>query len=216
MPGARRPSVVAPANGRFGWFEGIRDDKLCGWTFLPADLSCAFDVTLVAAGGASRTVRADRFRADLQAAGTADGYFGFSIPAASLPGAVRGARCAWTDLGLDLPGSPWKPSRARTFRAGAVVASIDRPPAGDPRLSGWVRDRRAPLRRVRLVARIGGQTVSSAVASLHRRGPRQGRSDAFHGFILSLPAPLRLLADGVDIFDADENRLLARLAPRSL
>jgi hypothetical protein len=213
---ARRPPAAAPADGRLGWFEGVRDDRLCGWTFLPAEPWRSFEVTLEASGGLTRTVRADRFRADLQAAGAGDGYFGFSIPAAWLPGAALGASCLWTDLGVALPGSPWDPSRTRRFRAGALLAAFDRPPAGDPRLSGWVRDRRAPLRRVRLAARVAGEEVSGAVACLYRRGSSRGRGDDFHGFVLALPAPLRLLAGGLDMVDADDGSLLARLGPRSL
>ncbi|HEY2179483.1 MAG TPA: hypothetical protein VGH15_12960 [Caulobacteraceae bacterium] len=207
-----------PIDGRLGWFEGVRDDRICGWTYDPARPGRPLEVTLATASGARRSILADRFRADLQAAGACDGWHGFSIPLAVLPDAEGGVECLWSDSGRALSGSPWSAPRGsgRAFRAGSVMLSLDPPNPGDPRLTGYVHDRHEPLRRLRLRARRGDDFVSSTTASLHRGRRRGEAGDGFHGFILALPAPLRMLEGGVEIVDADSGRRLAWLGARSL
>jgi hypothetical protein len=205
-------------DGRFGWFEGIRDDRICGWTYAPGAPERALEVTLATTSGARLTILADRFRADLQAAALGDGWHGFSAPLAALPGAEGGADCSWSDTGRALPGSPWSaPARAaRSFRAGRVTLTFDPPFPGDPRLAGHARDRLEPLRRLRLQARCAGGFVSTTTASLHRGRRRGEAGDGFHGFVLALPAPLRMMVGGVEIFDAARGVRIARLGARSL
>jgi hypothetical protein len=144
-----------------------------------------------------------------------DCYHGFSLPTAALPGAEKGAMCVWTDLDLPLPGSPWSPQRgfAKRYRVGSVVLELDRPLAGDPRLTGYALDRHEPFRRIRLTARTITGEMSRTVASLHR-GQQSG--DGFHGFAIALPAPLRVLEGGVTLIDTNRELVLARLRPQSL
>jgi hypothetical protein len=213
--GAKASTAAADARGRLGWFEGVHEARICGWTYDPERPEEALKVTIVVADGDALTLNADRLRADVQAAGS--NYHGFSAPLAMLPGAARGATCVWSDDGLALPGSPWTPPRhsGRRFGSGSVVVRFDSPLAGDPRLTGYAFDRRKPLRRVSLRARDRGQDVARTVASLYRR-EKDLAGDSFHGFVLSLPAPLRTLAAGLDIIEDDSGRALARLGPKSL
>jgi hypothetical protein len=96
-----------------------------------------------------------------------------------------------------------------------VLLRFDPPLAGDPRLTGYAIDRRQPLRRVSLRAYDQGQQVAETVASLYR--PDEDLpGDGFHGFVLGLPAPLRMLAGRLAIIDGDGGRTLARLGPKSL
>jgi hypothetical protein len=203
--------------GRLGWFEGVREDRICGWTYDRDRPHAALDVTIAVADGGRLTVPADRLRADLQSVDASGGYHGFSAPIALLPGAERGATCVWSDSGFALPGSPWAPPRrgGRRFGSGSVVLELDPPVAGDPRLTGYAWDRRQPLRRVSLRARSHGEDVARTLATLYRPEARSP-GDRFHGFALGLPAPLRMLADGLEIIDDDLGRSLARLGPKSL
>ena len=210
-------AVVRPSDGRLGWFEGVREERLCGWTYDPKRPEEALEVTISVANGGALTVRADRLRADLQAAGENSGYHGFSVPLASLPGADHGATCAWAEDGLALPGSPCTPPnrKGRRFGSRSVVLKFDPPLAGDPRLTGYAFDRRHPLRRIRLRAQDRGHDVAETIASLYRP-EKDLAGDVFHGFVLGLPAPLRMLAGGLAIIDGDGGATLARLGPKSL
>jgi hypothetical protein len=214
----RRSSHPAPADGRVGWFEGVREGRLCGWAFVPGDTSRILEVTLTSSAGAMLTVRADRFRADLQAAGGGDGWHGFSAPTTALPGAESAASCTWSDLGLALPGSPWSAPRrpGRRYRAGSVTLLVDTPAAGDPRLTGYVRDRAHPLRRLTLAAVGPAGELATTIASLYRDDQGRPAGDGFHGFMLPLPTPPRLIEGFISIVDADHDRVLARLGSHSL
>lgn len=208
---------VVPSDGRRGWFEGVREGRLCGWTHLPSDPNRVLDVILSSSTSPTVTVRADYYRADLQAAGLADCYHGFSFPVEMLPGAQQFAECRWADLDAQLPGSPWTPAhRKKRVQKGAIRLVLDSPPAGDPRLSGSVYDMRHPLRRVKIGAKWEGDSPVLTVASLYRNSAWGETDDGFHGFVLPLPAPLRMLSQGIVIFDADHRQTLARLGPRSL
>ncbi len=209
---------TAPEDGRLGWFEGLREDRLCGWTYLPSDPHRALEVTLSAPSGAASTIRADHYRADLKALGLAECCHGFSLPLGALPGAELCVDCAWTDLGFALPGSPWSMPRTKPkrMRRGSLRLTIDAPPPGDARLSGYIYDSRTPLRRVAIGARWDERGSSMTIATLHRTPEWGDADDGFHGFILPLPAPLRMLARGVALFDVDRCQILSRLEPRGL
>jgi hypothetical protein len=217
MFGGAKAAPSGPIDGRLGWFEGVREDRICGWTYEPTRPEEVLEVTLSARGGAALTLRADRLRAELPTAAESGGYHGFSAPLAMLPGAEEGATCVWSDGGLALPGSPWSPAErdGRRFRAGSMVLKFDSPPAGDPRLTGYVFDSREPFRRVRLCARALAGDVGEAVASLYR-DDRGLPGDGFHGFVLRLPAPLRALGGRLEVIDVVQDRTLARLGPKTL
>jgi hypothetical protein len=213
----RSPLLNLPSDGRTGWFEGLREGRFCGWTWTPSDPGRTHEVVLSTASAAV-TVRADRFRADLQTAGLSEGCYGFSAPVSDLPGYGQGVRCTWADLDLPLPGGPWtRPiSPGSTFQRGQVRLYVDPQPAGDRRLSGYSFDANDPLRRVRLAAECGGVLVSTTVASLFRKDEGEETGDGFHGFVLLLPRPLRLIGGGVGVIDLDRDLRLARLGARSV
>jgi hypothetical protein len=183
---------------------------------LPSDPGRTLDVVLAVSDRAV-TVRADRFRADLQRAGLAEGCYGFSVAVADLPGYRAGVSCAWADLGLALPGSPWSSpaSPGADFRRGTIRLRVDAPLLGDRRLTGFVFDASDPLLRIRLGAACGGGVSDEVVASLYRSLDADDAGDGFHGFSLSLPAPLRLLEAGVRLVDIGRDQVLAQLGPRS-
>jgi hypothetical protein len=183
---------------------------------MPGDPGKALDVTLATSDNAV-TVRADRFRADLQRAGLAEGCYGFSVAAADLPGYRVGVNCVWADLGLALPGSPWSApvNPGKTFTHGKVRLRVDTPLSGDRRLTGYVFDAAEPLHRVKLGAICEGALRDAVVASLYRSLDGDEAGDGFHGFNLSLPAPLRMLAAGVQLVDVRRDEVLAQLGPRS-
>jgi hypothetical protein len=212
-----KASIPVPADGRQGWFEGVREGQLCGWTYVPDDPYRVLQVTLSSASGA-RTVLADGYRADLGALGLTEHCHGFSLPIEALPGAEFSAECTWTDLGLSLPGSPWAPrvGLKMRLRKGPMRLSLDSPAAGDPRLTGSAYDARDPLRRITIGAKWAETGSSTTVASLYRLPEWGVADDGFHGFLLALPAPLRMMPRGIAIFDADVRRILARLGPASL
>jgi hypothetical protein len=208
------PVSEATAARRVGWFEGLRGDRLCGWAYAPDQPHRALEVTLIAAGGARLIVRADRLRADLAAVGLEDCYHGFSASAGRL-GTAGVVACVWSDDGTELPGSPFNPRTGAgvIFQAGGVFIRFDAALPGDPRLVGEAFERRSPQRRIRLGARPARGRQSETVATLYRPG---GAGDGFHGFSLILPAPLRILRDGVNVIDLEHDQVLARLRPRSL
>ena len=220
MFGFRRklPSPAPVGDGRQGWFEGVREGRLCGWAYLPNDPHLTLEVRLSARGDEGLIVRADRYRADLQALGLSECCHGFELPIQAIPGIEFAAHCAWTDWGTPLPGSPWTaPSRgAIRTRRGATRLSLDPSAPGDPRLTGSVYDAKNPCRRIMLAACSGDDVTSTAVASLYRPEVLADANDGFHGFILPLPAPLRTLQHGIAIVDFDRHQILARLGPRSL
>jgi len=184
---------------------------------MPSDPARTLVVTLATREGGSVTLRADRFRADLQGAGLSEGCYGFAVAASDLPGYRLGVSCVWSDLGLPLPGSPWSSpaSPGATFTRGQVRLHVDTPLPGDHRLAGYVFDGSEPHYRVRIGAVCDGNLKDTSVASLYRNLDAHEAGDGFHGFILSLPAPLRMLGSGVDLVDVGRDQILAHLGPRS-
>lgn len=183
---------------------------------MPSEPGRAFEVTL-ATSEASVTVRADRFRADLQRAGLSEGCYGFSVSTSELPLYRFGVTCTWTDLGLPLPGSPWSApvSPGATFVRGKVRLRVDTPLLGDKRLTGYAFDIAQPLLRIRMGAVCAGEVRDTAVASLYRSQDADDIGDGYHGFILSLPAPLRMIEGGVRLVDVDRDEVLAQLGPKT-
>ncbi len=185
---------------------------------MPGDPTRVFDVVLTVADGSPMVVRADRLRADLRSQGVSECYHGFSIPIEALGGVDQYARCVWSDLAVDLPGSPWRPRRRRgkSVRRGGLYLHIDSPPSGDPRLQGWIYDTSDPFRRLTIGIYVDERLASLSVASLYRQIGAENSGDDFHGFILPLPAPLSTMASGVTLIDMERGRVLIRVGPRDL
>jgi len=183
---------------------------------MPGDPGRVLAVTLTTPQSAV-TVRADRYRGDLQKAGLADGCYGFAVAVDDLPGYRLGVKCTWNDLDLPLPGSPWRPPEnpGATFVCGAVRLRVDAPTPGDLRLTGYVFDVSEPLHRIRIGLVRDGQLADSAVASLYRKLDDDGAGDAFHGFVLSLSAPLCEISAGVSLIDVASRQVLAQLGPQT-
>ena len=142
--------------------------------------------------GEARTQVADRYRADVQAAGRGDGAYGFSLPLSAFPARAEVA-CRWSD-GTPLPGSPWREGLVTVGRTRTVGwLTLHEDVAGQGLASGWAVDRRDPFRRLSLEATVNGRVVASGRACLYRASALGEGGDGFHGYAFPVPPGQKVL-----------------------
>jgi GT2 family glycosyltransferase len=100
-----RASDRSRANGFEGFVEGLVGPRVEGWVFDASTPGRVIEVALFDGDQALATVRADRFRGDLQAAGKGDGACGFAlaIPFDRVRGPGRALDVRVLDGGWTLP-----------------------------------------------------------------------------------------------------------------
>ncbi|HEY0832498.1 MAG TPA: sulfotransferase [Azospirillum sp.] len=94
--------------GLAGWFDGMADGLIHGWVADPDRPARRFSVTLTVDGRPLATVTADRFRADIAAAGVGDGAYCFQVPAPPIlaDGHTHRLEAMVEETGVPLAGGP--------------------------------------------------------------------------------------------------------------
>ena len=200
-----------PSLPRQGWVDGVRDGWLTGWAYDPTDPDVPLQVTLVCGGEASGVTLADRYRADVQAAGHGEGCCGFTFRID--PEKMHDARVLWRDTGEALPGRLRPPRRDRSLRRrfGTFSVRVDWPAAGEGVLSGYALRRRAPRRRLEVGLRTDGAPATAGRATRWRPDALGQGGDGFHGFRLSLAGVGA--ARSAELVEIGTGRILVRLQP---
>lgn len=175
------------SHARNGFFEGWRDGRLTGWAHDAEGGARPAALILEIPGHGATALIADRFRADVQAAGFGNGICGFAGDL--LHDAPAVASCRWADSGKHLSGSPWRAPAggARRRRTGSVLTLLDPPIPGGRAFTGAVLDSTDPERRLLLTLVIDGLAVSRARACRYAGGLMPDGSDGLHGFRLAPP-----------------------------
>ncbi|WP_174299450.1 hypothetical protein [Caulobacter sp. S45] len=194
-----------------GWIDGQRGAWLVGWAYDPARPHRRLALEVRRPGLASVTVVADRYRADVQAAGHADGCCGFVVRTGSA--GAQDMSIVVRDTGQRLGAQAPRRARRLQRRRHGVLLHLDWPTSGDPALTGYALALRTPLRRLQLGLRLDGELLSSARATLHRSDVPRWRGDSLHGFRLGL-RPARPSARTLWVEDLQTGRRLARLDER--
>ncbi|WP_238858209.1 hypothetical protein [Faunimonas pinastri] len=179
---------------------------LHGWAFDPGEPSRRQRVILVSRTGQRLETLADRYRADLAAAGIGDGHHGFAVPL-ELVGSAAGIRALVEDGGFELPGSPFADDDGvppLEFDRGSMRARIDGA-HGSRALTGWVLDRQDRSYRPLLALRQGERVLSQGRPTRARRDMPEG-FDGLHGFTLPLRPGVR---GRCTLVDAERGTLLA-------
>ena len=201
-----------PAPGELtGAIDQVGRSRITGWARdlgrpdIPARLRVAVNFTPVA------EITADRFRADLLAAGIGDGCFSFDveIPGGLSPLADHVVTVRRAEDGADLPSSPWQVKAAARAPAGAGAAPLLTPvsDAAPPnargsldrvtrtQITGWAQDAEHPEEPVPLVVIDNGLPIARVVANRHRADLQAaGIGSGRHSFDLAIPGGLSPLA----------------------
>jgi hypothetical protein len=178
-----------------GHFDGRRNESLCGWLCDPRQPQRRLWVRLQGEDGASVTVLADHYRADVRSTGFRDGYSGFVVPLNRFT--VAGSfRCFDAEQGIELAGSPGGMGPARTLlrEAGNLRVGVEQPRRGDECIAGFAVDLAQPFQRQHLALVHRGQTLAQTRACLFNGTARSAGGDGFNGFAFQLPQTLRRTA----------------------
>jgi len=212
----RTPPLAVEADGRAGWFDGLRAGRLVGWARQP-DVEAAR--VRLSGGGQCLTLVADRYRADVQVAGHGDGYCGFAVELDRFAADTGQVRCVWDDTGHALAGSPWnaRPDghspAPRLITHGRVQVRIDPLPPGLGSVTGWALDLDNPFARLTLGLDRGGEALASGRACRFNADALSLAGDGFHGFCLPL-AEQGLTVSGISLVVRDHGIDLGPVAER--
>lgn len=178
--------AAAPGQVIGAGLQGMDGATVRGWAFNHARPGEPVALSLAIDGVPAGTAVADRFRADLAAAGLGRGRCAFEIP---LPmsvcdGLEHQLSVTAIATGQLLPGSPM---RVRIDPGKAYRSCLDWAPGRD--LSGWVCNEMEPDRAVTVEILVDGRLYRTVVANRYRADlDAAGIGNGRHGFVAPLPA----------------------------
>lgn len=170
-----------------------------GWALRPDRPEERQSVELIGDQGARVSVIADRYRADLWRAGFGDGHYGFAVPLGILD-RVKSLRASVKGSGKSLAGGPILIQADGTQHLASfndVALHIDQVQRRGA-LTGWIVDKRNPVRRVDLAIQYRGQALAQTRATRFRSDIDFGGFDTLHGFVLTWNAGLSGFGELVD------------------
>jgi glycosyltransferase involved in cell wall biosynthesis len=202
--GADGRIAPAPLQGKL---DLVRHDRLEGWARDSATPDRPVALVVLVNGAEIARIVADRYRADLHAAGLGEGNHAFELVlpgglAADMPQEIE--ICRATDW-APLPGSPavlaplggerQLPAR-EIWRAlalpGTLSGNLDS--VSRSRIAGWAQDGADGERPVGLVVKVNGRTLARILANRERADlATAGIGNGRHAFELVLPKPLSAL-----------------------
>ncbi len=168
-----------------GLVEGSDNGSIQGWVFDPSSPRSRLSVQITSVEGRSVTLIADRYRADLQAAGIGDGYYGFAVNAARFLNCNRLiARVVSRDFDLPRASLIVRSDDECVRDVGRYKYCIDPHHFPGSRLKGWVVNTTDPLERCRIALVVAGQMRSETIAC--RRDVNVPLPfDKYHGFVVN-------------------------------
>jgi len=178
--------MISPDTDRNpGHLDGVFDGRLCGWAS-PRESTVPVPVEIFADGVWLATVIADEFRADVAAAGIADGYCGFSVDIRDKIPFDRHAAISARIYGETVPlsGSPVYYERVAFL---GCADGID-----DGEIHGWAVDLRSPEQPVSVDIFLGSSIVGQTMTIEERPDIRAWLSElgvdvvGRHGFRFKL------------------------------
>ena|GEM_PF-3453754 len=176
-----------------GNLDGLDGNSITGWAFEPARPDVPVTLEVLDGDGVIARVVANRFRADLEAAGIGDGRHGFDLKLARplSPSVQHTLRVRRVGDGRELLGSPLlvEPHDRRALvrdTADAIAQAADA--AGDPvaldALMDTLLESADRVRRLHAAAHVAGGAKRALVVGAYL--PRRGRSDALLAHIEAL------------------------------
>jgi glycosyltransferase involved in cell wall biosynthesis len=185
-----------------GQLDLVDRDRIAGWARDDAQPERPVRVRILDNGTLIGQVLANKYRADLQAAGIGEGWHAFSlrVPGGLAPERRHLIEVQYVDDGVPLPGSPY------VLEAAVSAASVMRNalPASwrgnleivtRDRIEGWAFQEDSPQSPVPLVFLTNGEVIARALANRHRDDlERAGIGDGRHGFSISIPGGLSPLS----------------------